>query len=282
MTTMTVQGSTRGLRATGRFLVVLVCGLVMAAPLFYLLSASLMSASDIMAFPPHLVPPEIVWHNYVEAFNFLSPRVIANSVIFSVGIVVLQLLISLPAGFALAKIPFRWTAVVLGILIVPMFVPSNMTLIPTYLVVHQMQLVGTYAGMILPVAGQTAFAILLFRQSFLSLPDGLIEAARLDGASWLRVLVSVAVPLVKPALAAYCSISLLTAWNSYIWPQVIAPDADHKVMTVALAPLASGQYSLLSPSVGLAAAVISMAPVLIFFVVFQKWYVKGIAGTGVD
>jgi len=254
----------------------------MAAPLFYLISASLMSRSAILTYPPRLVPPDVVWHNYVEAFNFLSPRVIGNSVIFSVGIVLIQLLIAVPAGFALAKIPFRRVAMVMAILVVPMFIPSNMTLIPTYLVVHQMQLVGTYAGMILPVAGQSAFAILLFRQNFVSLPTGLIDAARIDGAGWTRVLISIALPLVRPAIAAYVSISFLTAWNIYIWPQVVAPDPAHQVMTVALAPLASGQYSLLSPSVGMAAAVISMVPVLLLFIVFQRWYVKGVVGTGVD
>jgi ABC-type glycerol-3-phosphate transport system permease component len=222
----------------------------MAAPLVYLVSASLMSAADVRAYPPHLVPPDVVWHNYLEAYEFLSPRVIVNSFVFSLGIVGLQLALSLPAGFALAKIPFRWTAVVLGVLVVPMFVPGNMTLIPLYVVTHQLGLVGTYAGMILPIAGQTAFATLLFRQSFISLPSGLVEAARMDGANWLRVLVSIAVPLAKPALAAYCSISFLTAWNTYIWPQVVAPDPAHKVMTVALAPLASGEYSMVSPSVG--------------------------------
>ncbi|QNE16714.1 carbohydrate ABC transporter permease [Kribbella qitaiheensis] len=282
MSTQLTAGGRRRLNSAGRYAAIAALGLVMAAPLIYLVSASLMSAADVRAYPPHLVPPNVVWHNYVEAYHFLSARVIVNSFVFSIGIVAVQLAVSLPAGFALAKIPFRWTAAVLGVLVVPMFVPGNMTLIPLFIVTHQLGLVGTYAGMILPIAGQTAFATLLFRQSFTSLPAGLIEAARMDGASWLRVLASIAVPLAKPALAAYCSISFLTAWNTYIWPQVVAPDPAHQVMTVALAPLASGKYSLVSPSVGLAAAVISLAPVLAIFLLFQKWYIKGIVGTGVD
>lgn len=265
-----------------RYAVVVGCGLAMAAPLFYLLSASLMSAQDIRARPPHLVPPSVVWHNYVEAYHFLTPGVIVNSFVFSIGILLVQLVISIPAGFALAKIPFRWTGLVLAVVIIPNFIPSNMTLIPLYLITHELGLVNTYAGMILPIAGQTAFAMLLFRQFFVTLPPGLIEAARIDGANWLRVLISVALPLAKPALAAYCSISFLTAWNTYIWPQVVAPDKEHRVMTVALAPLAQGQYTLFSPSVGMAAAVISMVPVLLFFVFFQRWYIKGLVGTGLE
>lgn len=269
-------------RSAGRYAVIILCGLIMALPLFYLLSASLMSSQDIRAYPPHLVPPDVVWHNYVEAYRFLSARVIVNSFIYSFGIVALQLAIAVPAGFALAKIPFRWTGALLAVIIVPMFVPPNMTLIPLYIVTNQLGMVGTYAGMILPVVGQTAFAMLLFRQFFSSLPTALIDAAKIDGAGWGRVLFSIALPLAKPALAAYVSISFLTAWNTYIWPQVIAPDKEHAVMTVALAPLARGQYTLISPSVGLAAAVISMLPVLLVFIVFQRWYIKGVVGTGVE
>lgn len=268
--------------AACRYALIVLCGLMMALPLFYLLSASLMSAQDIRAYPPHLVPPTAVWHNYVDAFHFLSARVIVNSFAFSIGILLVQLLITIPAGFALAKIPFRWVGVTMGVIVIPMFVPTNMTLIPLYVIVDRLGMVGSYAGMILPVAGQTAFAMLLFRQFFATLPPGLIEAAKLDGAGWGRVLVQIALPLAKPALAAYCSISFLTAWNTYIWPQVIAPDREHQVMTVALAPLARGQYNMVSPSVGMAAAVISMLPVLVIFVVFQRWYIKGVVGTGTE
>lgn len=274
--------TTRTWSAAGRYTLIVLCGLLMALPLFYLLSASLMSAQDIRAYPPHLVPPDVVWHNYVEAYHFLSARVIVNSFVFSIGIVLLQLAIAVPAGFALAKIPFRWSAGLLAVIVLPMFVPTSMTLVPLYIITNQLGLVGTYAGMILPVVGQTAFAMLLFRQFFSTLPAGLIEAAKLDGAGWGRVLVQIALPLAKPALAAYCSISFLTAWNTYIWPQVIAPDREHMVMTVALAPLARGQYTLISPSVGMAAAVISMLPVLVVFVVFQRWYIKGVVGTGIE
>ncbi|MEV0844499.1 carbohydrate ABC transporter permease [Streptomyces sp. NPDC049954] len=274
--------TTKTRSTAGRYALIVVCGLIMALPLFYLLSASLMSASDIRSYPPHLVPPHVVWHNYVEAYHFLSARVIANSFIFSIGIVLVQLVIAVPAGFALAKIPFRWAGVLMAVIVIPMFVPTNMTLIPLYIITNQMGLVGTYPGMILPVVGQTAFAMLLFRQFFGTLPAGLIEAAKLDGAGWGRVLVQIALPLAKPALAAYCSISFLTAWNTYIWPQVIAPDREHMVMTVALAPLARGQYNLMSPSVGMAAAVISMLPVLLIFVLFQRWYIKGVVGTGTE
>lgn len=269
-------------QATFRYVAIVLAGLIMATPLLFMISGSLKSASEASAFPPKLLPETPIWQNFVDAWNFLTPQVIGNTFIFSLGIVGLQLLLSLPAAFALAKIPFKWSAAVLATLIVPMFIPSNLTLIPLFIVTFQLGWLNTYAGLIIPMAAQCAFAILLFRQFFASMPSGLIEAARIDGASWGRVLTSIALPLAKPALATFCSISFLTAWNMYIWPQVIAPNPVNRVINVALAPLAGGENSVISPSVGLAGAVISMLPVLIVFIVFQKWYLKGIAGTGLE
>lgn len=273
---------TSSLHSGLRYLAIVVCGLIMAAPLLFMVSGSLQSAAEISAFPSKLLPETPVWQNFVDAWNYLTPRVIVNTFIFSLGIVGLQLLLSLPAAFALAKIPFKWAAVVLGALVVPMFIPGNLTLIPLFIVTFQLGWLNTYAGLIIPMAAQCAFAILLFRQFFATMPAGLIEAARIDGASWGRVLTSIALPLAKPALATFCSISFLTAWNMYIWPQVIAPNPVNRVINVALAPLAGGENSMISPSVGLAGAVISMLPVLIVFIIFQKWYLKGIAGTGLE
>ena len=265
-----------------RYLAIVLAGLVMATPLLFMVSGSLKSAAEINAFPPPLLPETPIWQNFVEAWNYLTPRVILNTFIFSLGIVGLQLVVSLPAAFALAKIPFEWAAAVVATLVVPLFIPGNLTLIPLFVVTYQLGWLNTYAGLIIPMAAQCAFAILMFREFFAGLPAGLIEAARIDGAGWGRVLTSIALPLARPALATFCSISFLTAWNMYIWPQVIAPNPANRVINVALAPLAGGENSMISPSVGLAGAVIAMLPVLIVFIVFQKWYLKGIVGTGLE
>ena len=273
---------TSRLHGVVRYVAILLAGLVLATPLLFMVSGSLKSAAEVSAFPPKLLPETPIWANFTEAWNYLTPQVVANTFIFSLGIVGLQLLLSLPAAFALAKIPFKWSAAVLGTLVVPMFIPGNLTLIPLFVVTFQLGWLNTFAGLIIPMAGQCAFAILLFRQFFASLPAGLIEAARIDGASWGRVLTSIALPLARPALATFCSISFLTAWNMYIWPQVIAPNPANRVINVALAPLAGGENSTISPAVGLAGAVLAMLPVLIVFIVFQKWYLKGIVGTGLE
>jgi len=265
-----------------RYALVIVLGLAMSIPLLYMVSGSLMSAGELASYPPTAVPQTPIWENYADAWNYLTPQVIGNTFIVSIGIVLLQLALALPAAFALAKIPFRWTGVVLAVLVVPMFVPSNLGLVPLFIVNFQLGWLNSFIGLIVPMAAQSAFAILLFRQFFATLPAGLIEAARIDGAGWLRVLWSIALPLARPILATFCSVSFLTAWNMYVWPQIVAPNPAQRVMNVALAPLAGGENSMISPAVGLAGAVIATIPVLIVFIVFQKWYVRGVVGTGLE
>jgi multiple sugar transport system permease protein len=260
-----------------------VMGIVMGLPLFYLISSSLMTAPDVSAYPPKLIPPSVRWENFSDAFSFLGIRTILNSFIYSFGVVVLQLCIALPAGFALAKVRFPGAKILLAFFAVPMFLPNNVVLVPLYVVTNELGLLGSYAGLIIPIVGRTAFATLLFRQFFLTLPEGLIEAAKIDRCGWFRILWHIAVPSSGPAVAAYASITFLNAWNDFIWPLVAAPSDEYRVMTVALAPLAYQEgLSNVPPNVGLAAALISVLPVMLVFIFTQRWYIQGIVGTGVD
>lgn len=259
----------------------IVGAIVLVGPLLYMVSASLMTAPDVNAYPPKLLPSSLDWQNYSRAYDFLTARTVVNSFIFSIGVVVFQLALGLPAGFALAKIPFRGAAFLLGMVVVPMFLPQDVSLIPLYVVTHELGLVNSYAGMIVPIAGSTAFATLLFRQFIVNMPADLIDAARIDGAGWGRILVSVILPLCMPAVAAFSSVTFLAAWQMYIWPLIVAPDPDLRVMPVALAPLAQGGYEdLVPPNVTMAAAVISTLPVLAVFLIAQRWYVRGLVGAG--
>lgn len=274
--------STRRATSTLRYVAALGFGAVLVFPLLYLLSLSVMSAQDAVASPPHLIPPSIHLDNYSKALDYLNVRTIVNSFIFTFGVVFLQMALALPAGFALAQMRFRGANALLAVLVVPMFLPSNVSVIPLFVVTFKLHLVDTYAGLILPIVGSTAFGTLLFRQFFRTLPPGLIEAARMDGAGWGRVLVSIAVPLARPAIAAYSVITFLTAWNMYIWPQIVGTSAALKVVPVALAPLARSTYNIVPPSVGAAAAVLSSLPVVIVFLFGQKWFINGVAGTGIE
>lgn len=270
------------LSVTGRYVAITACGLVVAFPLFYLLSGSLMTFSEIVQYPPKLLPDAPEWSNFAKAWEFLTPRTFLNTFIFVFGVLLIQLAISLSAGFALARIRFRGRTALVLMYLIPIFLPTNLVLIPTFAVTYQLGIVGTFAGLILPIAAQSSVGILLFRQFFSTLPDGLIEAARIDGAGWYLTFFRIALPLAKPMIASYSVVTFLTAWNLYIWPLLAGGGEQTRVLTVALAPLATSQFSNISPAVGFAAAVITMLPVLVMFILFQRWFSKGVVGTGLE
>lgn len=267
----------------GRYSAVTLLGIVIAVPLLYLVSGSLMTFRDIVQYPPRLFPSTVEWSNFVQAWQYLTVQTVGNTFIFVLAILGIQLAICLPAGFALAKIKFRGNNAVFATFIIPIFMPTSLILIPTYVVTYQLGLVGSFGGMILPIAGQASVGVLLFRNYFLSLPDGLIEAARIDGANWFQTFFRIALPLARPIIASYSVVTFLTGWNLYIWPLIAGGGSDStRVLTVALAPLATTQYTTISPAIGFAAAVIAMVPVLIVFVAFQRWFARGIIGTGLE
>jgi len=267
-----------------RYTITAICGLIMAFPLFYMISRSFMTAAEIEAMPPRLLPGGLFWENYERASEFLTPQVMLNSIIVSVGIVLVQLLLALPAAFALSKIPFRWTGIILTLLVAPMFVPASFTLIPSFVVAFKLGMLNSYAGLIIPIGATISVGVLIFRQFFVTLPPGLVEAARIDGAGWFRVFWSVTLPLAMPVIMTFSVVTFITAWNLYLWPQVIATDPALAVINVALAPVAGGStYVYSSPAIGLAGATMGVFPALMLFVVAQKWLVRGVtAGTGLE
>jgi ABC-type glycerol-3-phosphate transport system permease component len=270
---------------TLRYSVIVLLSLLFVFPLLYLISGSLMTLEAVSVYPPKLLPPSLHWQNYVDALAVITPRIFANTLFFTFGILFLQMIISFTAGFALAKMPFKYAALVVGVLAVPVFLPTNISIIPLYLVTFKLNLLNTWGGMILPIVGSTAFGTLLFRQFMVNFPDGLIDAARMDGASWPRVLLRIVLPLARPPIASYSAITFLTAWNMYIWPLMVGNTDALRVATVQLAPLIAGGtgfYGKVGPNVTYAAAILSALPVVLFFLWAQRWFINAIAGSGND
>ena len=270
---------------TLRYSVIILLALLFIFPLLYLISGSLMTLEAVSVYPPKLLPPSLNWQSYADALVVITPRIFANTLFFTFGILFLQMIISFTAGFALAKMPFKYAALVVGVLAVPVFLPTNISIIPLYLVTFKLNLLNTWGGMILPIVGSTAFGTLLFRQFMVNFPDGLIDAARMDGASWPRVLLRIVLPLARPPIASYSAITFLTAWNMYIWPLMVGNTDALRVATVQLAPLIGGGvgfYGKVGPNVTYAAAILSALPVVLFFLWAQRWFINAIAGSGND
>jgi ABC-type glycerol-3-phosphate transport system permease component len=203
-------------------------------------------------------------------------------VIFTVATVGLQWALCISAGFALAKLRFRSSNKVTALLGVSLFVPIITTLVPTFIVTDKFHLVNTYPGLILPIVAQTGFGTLLFRQYIVGLPTELVDAARVDGTSWLGILRRVIIPLATPATGAYVAISVLTAWNMYLWPLVVATTPNVQVMTETLAPLASSEYGSIPENVGFAATALTTLPMVVAFLLAQRAFVRGLSGSGVE
>jgi multiple sugar transport system permease protein len=272
----------RAWRRRLRLLAIFVIGLVLALPLFYLVSASLMSDSQLTTYPPALIPSHLHFGNYSAAWDYLTPRSVLNSAIFTGAVVTLQWALCVSGGLVLAKMRFRLRNTFTAIYGITFFVPFITVLVPTFIVTDKLHLVNSYGGLILPVVAQTGFGTLTFRAFIVSLPEELVDAAKVDGAGWWTVLVRIIVPLAKPMTGAYVAISVLTAWNMYVWPLIATSKPSLQVLTEALAPLASSEYSTVPQTVGMAASVIATVPMLIVFVVARRAFVRGLSGTGLE
>ena len=270
-----------------RILVAVIVGLVMSAPLLYMLAGSLMSNSQLSIQPPQYLPNSLHFGNYPAAFHgqtqVIQVRSFVNSVVFTVGAVGLQWALCISGGLVIAKMRFRSRGLITVLFAVSLFIPLITTLIPTFVVTYKLGIINTYEGLILPIAAQTGFGSLLFRQYIKQLPEELFDAARIDGANWWLMLRRLVIPLAKPATAAYLAISVLTAWNMYLWPLVAAEGGSLQVLTQTLANAGTSSLGQVTPqNVIYASVVIVTLPMIIVFLAVQPAFIRGLAGSGVD
>jgi multiple sugar transport system permease protein len=270
-----------------RILVAVIVGLVMSAPLLYMLAGSLMSNSQLSIQPPQYIPNSLHFGNYPAAFHgqtqVIQVRSFVNSVVFTVGAVGLQWALCISGGLVIAKMRFRSRGLITVLFAVSLFIPLITTLIPTFVVTYKLGIINTYEGLILPIAAQTGFGSLLFRQYIKQLPEELFDAARIDGANWWLMLRRLVIPLAKPATAAYLAISVLTAWNMYLWPLVAAEGGSLQVLTQTLANAGTSSLGQVTPqNVIYASVVIVTLPMIIVFLAVQPAFIRGLAGSGVD
>ncbi len=274
-------------RRSTRIVFAVVVGLLLSAPLLYMLAGSLMSDTQLSIQPPQVIPSSLHFGNYVDAFSGMTQviqlRSFVNSVIFTVGAVGLQWMLCVSGGLVVAKMRFRSRNVITILLAISLFIPIITTLIPTFIVTYKLHLINTYPGLILPIADQTGFGTLLFRQYISQIPEELFDAARIDGANWWIILRRLVIPLAKPATAAYLAISVLTAWNMYLWPLVAAEGGSLQVLTQTLASAGTtGQGEITPQNVIFASVVIVTLPMILVFIAVQPSFVRGLTGSGVE
>jgi multiple sugar transport system permease protein len=260
--------------------VVLILGLlVVVGPFVWMLLASVKPEAEIRAVPPTWLPHTFTLANFRSLFTRLNfPLYFFNSTLVAALITAGNLVFCSLLGYALAKLRYPGRKALFLVVLGMLMVPGMVTFVPQFVLVSNMHLANSYAGLVLPfLAGP--FGVFLMRQFLLSIPDDLIEAARIDGAGEFRIFWRVVLPLCRPALATLGILTFLSSWNNFLWPLVVATTEDKYTLPVALALYSVGQnrvnFGLL-----LAGAVVVVLPVLILFLVLQRHFLRGIATTG--
>jgi len=260
--------------------IVLTAGLVvMVGPFLWMILGSLKPASDFLRNPPTFLPSQATTDNYSRLFQQLDfPRFFFNSAVIALAVTVGTLVFCPMLGYALAKLRWHGKGLIMGLVLATLMVPAGITLIPNFILMSNLGLVNTYPGLILPfLAGP--FGVFLMRQFMLGVPDELLEAARMDGANEFKVFWSVVMPIATPVLATLAILTFLGNWNSFLYPLVMAQEPGMYTLPVALATFATGQYQA-DHGMLMAGSVVLVIPVLIVFVLFQRWITEGIATTG--
>ncbi|MCM2390580.1 carbohydrate ABC transporter permease [Streptomyces albipurpureus] len=262
--------------------VLLSLGLVlMAAPFLWMALSSFKTKPELAASPPVWIPTEWTLANFRELLKLLDlPRYFLNSTIVATLVTVCNLLFCSMLGYALAKLNFAGRNKLFGLVLGALMVPGNLMLLPLFVLMSKMQLIDSYAGLVLPFAAG-AFGVFLMRQFMLSVPDELLEAARLDGAGEWYIFWRIVMPLVKPALATLAILTFLQSWNNFVWPLIATNDPDKYTLPVALATFATDPNRANGSSgVLMAGSFLVVLPVLFVFAALQRHFTQGIATAG--
>ncbi|GLY90747.1 carbohydrate ABC transporter permease [Actinoallomurus iriomotensis] len=251
--------------------------LVMLAPLIWMVLLSISTQAETRRFPPGL-PAGVHWQNYVDAWH-QGPfgHWLLNSTVVSVTCVLGNLVFCALAGYAFARIPFLGSRVLFVLVLATLMVPFQIVMLPTLIVVRDLHLTDTLGALIAPNLA-TPFGVFLMRQFFTTVPRELEEAARIDGAGRLRTLVRVLLPLMGPTLATLAVLTFLNVWNDFLWPLIAIQSPGNMTVQMGLQNF-QGSH-LTNWPVLMAGTVTSQIPVLVLFVIAQRFFVRSIASSG--
>ncbi len=263
------------------WLLLVVVALLEFAPISWMFSTSLRDPKDSFNLPPDFWPTAFHWQNYVAVIN--SPDIefllfFWNSLKIALIVTIAQLFTCSMAGYAFGRLRFRGRDFLFGLFLASLMVPATVTLIPSFIVISELKLMNTHMALILPSI-TSAFGVFLLRQHFKSLPEELVDAAKMDGASYLRIYWQILLPLTGPALSALGIFTFLGSWNNFVGPLLFLRDWDKFTFPIAIATI-RGYMGSGNQSEVLAGIMISIFPILVFFLLAQRWIVQGAAITG--
>ncbi|MGY1750073.1 carbohydrate ABC transporter permease [Modestobacter sp. SYSU DS0511] len=264
----------------GGYLGLLLVVLVVALPLYWILISSLKERPDIYTVPVTWVPDPFTTANYSRVGTGVAfTDYLRNSIVITTVLTVVEVTLGVLSAFALAFLRFPGRSLVLLFVIASLMVPNQVTVISNYALVAQLGWRNTFAGIIVPLAG-VAFGTFLLRNHFLSLPKEIIEAAEMDATGPLKMLWRVVLPMSWPTLVAFVLITIVTEWNQYLWPLLMADDSSTAPLPVGLAQL-QDTAGLTNWGPVMAGTVLTMLPILIVFLLLQRHMIKGLTAGAV-
>ncbi len=266
---------------------VLIAGIaVIAFPLYVTFVASTLTLDQILQVPMPLLPGDRLWENYSKALTAgasgaaAAPvgRMMLNSLVMAVAIALGKIAISLIASFAIVYFRFPLRNFFFWMIFVTLMLPVEVRIIPTYKVVSDLGMLNSYVGLTLPLIA-SATATFLFRQFFLTIPEELAEASRIDGAGPMRFFFDVVLPLSKTSMAALFVIQFIYGWNQYLWPLLVTTDESMYTVVIGIKRMILGGDALTEWNVVMATAMLALLPPAAVVVLMQKWFVKGLVET---
>lgn len=265
-----------------RHILLIVFSFFMAFPFLWMVLSALKTKDEIWQFPPKLLPTVPQWHNFPDAWNSAPFGIyIFNSAFTSILIVAIQVINSAMIAYAFTQLKFRGKKLLFAVVMGTYMLPAAATYLPSYVILSKFSMIDTLKGIVISNA-VSVFGIFLIRQAFLQIKRELVEAAMIDGASHWKILWNIMFPLSKSTFTTFALMNFVTNYNNYLWPSLIIKDPSKYLITIGLRQffVQQGAYGIKWPEV-MAASTFTIAPLLILFLVAQKWFMNGISDSGV-
>lgn len=262
------------------YLFLIFVAFIMIFPFYWMINSSLKSMDEYYLANPTFWPMEVHWENYMNAWQAADfGRYMINTVIVGVTSTILSLLITILAAFAFARINFKGRELLFTILLATMMIPGEMFTITNYVTVSNLEWTNSYTVLIIPFL-VSVFYIYLLRQNFKQIPDSLYYAAKVDGTSDLKYLFKVMVPLSMPSIISITILKMMGAWNSYVWPRLVANSDSYKLITNGLRTAFTTESGRVDYPLQMAAVTIVSIPLFLIFIFFRKYIMRGVSRSG--
>ena len=259
------------------YLMLCVIVAVTILPFLWMVSSSFKGSEAIRTIPIRWIPEHPSLEGYERVFNmqgFSFTRATLNSLVLSIACTVVAVGSATMAAFVFAKLPFKGSGKLFGLYLATMMIPGTVTMVPNYIILRVLNLLDTYTGLILPSLAN-AFGVFLMRQSMMSVNDAYLESAHLDGASLYRIFFQIMLPMVLPTLSTMVLLYFMGSWNSYLWPLIVLTSTDKQTLQVVLGNM-NGMYKN-NEHVLMAGAVLTILPILVVYLISQKYVDQGIS-----